>query len=106
MPITDVSKEIRYLNRDFVSFRNALINHAKVYFPSSYSDFNEASLGMMFIEMSSYVGDVLSYYIDANLKESFLAYAEETNNIIYLAQSLGYRYKTTVPATTTLDIYQ
>ena len=106
MPTTDVSKEVRYLNKDFVSFRNALINHAKVYFPDSYNDFNEASLGMMFMEMSSYVGDVLSYYIDSNLKESFLAYAEETNNIIYLAQSLGYKYKTTVPATTTLDIYQ
>lgn len=106
MPTKDVSKEVKYLNKDFVSFRNALINHAKIYFPDSYNDFNEASLGMMFMEMSSYVGDVLAYYTDANLKESFLAYAEETDNIIYLAQSLGYRYKTTVPATVTLDIYQ
>lgn len=106
MPVKNISKEIRYLNKDFVSFRNALINHAKIYFPDSYNDFNEASLGMMFMEMSSYVGDVLAYYTDANLKESFLAYAEETDNIIYLAQSLGYRYKTTVPATVILDVYQ
>jgi len=106
MPVQDVSKEVKYLNKDFVSLRNALINFAKVYFPDSYKDFNEASLGMMFMEMSSYVGDVLSYYIDTNLKESFLNYAEENNNIIYLAQSFGYKYKTTVPATTTLDVYQ
>jgi len=106
MPVKDVSKEIRYLNKDFVALRNALINFAKVYFPNSYNDFNESSLGMMFMEMSSYVGDVLSYYIDSNLKESFLNYAEENNNIIYLAQSFGYKYKTTVPATTTLDVYQ
>jgi hypothetical protein len=58
------------------------------------------------MEMSSYIGDVLSYYTDTNLKESFLAYAEEAENVIYLAQSLGYKYKTTVPATVTLDIYQ
>ena len=106
MPTKDVSKEVRYLNKDFVSFRNALINHAKVYFPDSYNDFNESSLGMMFMEMTSYVGDVLSYYTDTNLKESFLAYAEETDNVIYLAQSMGYKYKTTVPATTNLDVYQ
>ena len=106
MPVKDVSKEVRYLNKDFVSLRNALINFAKVYFPDSYNDFNESSLGMMFMEMSSYVGDVLSYYIDSNLKESFLNYAEERNNIIYLAQGFGYKYKTTVPATTNLDVYQ
>ncbi len=106
MPTKDISKEVRYLNKDFVSLRNSLINFTKIYFPDSFNDFNESSLGMMFMEMSSYVGDVLSYYIDSNLKESFLAYAEETNNIIYLAQSLGYKYKTTVPATVTLDVYQ
>lgn len=106
MPAKDISKEIRYLNKDFVSLRNALIDFAKIYFPESYNDFNESSLGMMFMEMSAYVGDVLSYYIDSTLKESFLNYAEERNNIIYLAQSFGYKYKTTVPATTNLDIYQ
>jgi len=106
MPIQNINKEVRYLNKDFVSFRNALINHAKVYFPDSYNDFNEASLGMMFMEMSSYVGDVLAYYIDSNLKESFIAYAEESDKIKYLAQSFGYKYKTTVPATVNLDVYQ
>ena len=106
MPAKDISKEVKYLNKDFVALRNALINFAKVYFPDSYNDFNESSLGMMFMEMSSYVGDVLSYYIDSNLKESFLNYAEERNNIIYLAQSFGYKYKTTVPASTTLEVYQ
>ena len=106
MPTKDVSKEVLYLNKDFVSLRNSLINFAKIYFPDSYNDFNESSLGMMFIEMSAYVGDVLSYYIDSTLKESFLNYAEEKNNIIYLAQGFGYKYKTTVPATTNLDVYQ
>ena len=106
MPINNISKDVRYINKDFVSFRNALINFTKIYFPDSFNDFNESSLGMLFMEMSAYVGDVLSYYMDANLKESFLNYAEERQNIIYLAQSLGYKYKTTVPATTSLDVYQ
>ena len=106
MPQMDISKEVRYLNKDFVTFRNALINFAKVYFPNSYKDFNESSIGMMFMEMSSYIGDVLSFYLDSNLKESILLYAEENKNVLYLAQSLGYKNKTTVPAFTTIDVFQ
>ena len=62
-------KEVRYLNKDFSSFRNDLIDFAKQYYPNTYNDFNESSPGMMFIEMASYVGDVLSYYVDAQFKE-------------------------------------
>ena len=61
-------KDIKYLNKDFASFRENLIEFAKNYFPKTYSDFNESSPGMMFIEMASYVGDVLSYYTDDTLK--------------------------------------
>ena len=57
-------KEVKYLSRDFSSFRTNLIEFAKTYFPNTYNDFNESDPGMMFIEMASYVGDVLSYYVD------------------------------------------
>ena len=65
-------KDIKYTNRDFSSLRQALIEFTKTYFSSTYNDFSEASPGMMFIEQASYVGDVLSYYTDAQLKESFI----------------------------------
>jgi len=103
--MANTSKEIRYLGRDFNDFRNNLINFAKVYFPTVYKNFNESSVGMMFIEMAAYVGDTLSYYIDSSLKESLLLYAEEEQNIYALAQTLGYTPALIVPATTQLDIY-
>ena len=99
-------KEIKYLNKDFESFRNSLIEFAKIYFPKTYSDFNEASPGMMFIEMASYIGDVLSYYVDDTLKESMMIYAEDTKNVLSLAQYLGYKPKVTSPAMVTLSVYQ
>ena len=74
-------KEIRYLNKDFTSFKDNLIEFTKIYFPKEYNDFNESSPGMMFIEMASYVGDVLSYYIDNQFKESLLAFAEERKTL-------------------------
>ena len=69
-------KPVNYLNKNFNNFKADLIEYAKTYFPQSYADFNEASPGMMFIEMASYVGDVLSFYIDEQFRESLLAYAE------------------------------
>jgi len=99
-------KDIKYLNKDFSSFRANLIEFAKTYFPKTYSDFNETSPGMMFIEMASYVGDVLGYYIDDTLKESLMPYAEDEQSMLALAQFLGYKPKVTSPAISTLSVYQ
>ena len=110
MPRTSVKKNmvksVNYLNKDFSDFRDNLIEFAKVYFPNTYNDFNEASPGMMFIEMAAYVGDVLSYYIDSQFRESLLAYAEEKRNIYTIAQSFGYKPKTTSPSSVVLDVFQ
>ncbi len=99
-------KDIKYLNKDFSAFKDNLVEFAKTYFPKTNTDFTEASPGMMFIEMASYIGDVLSYYVDDTFKESLLTTAEDQENVIALAQFLGYKPKVTSPATTTLEIYQ
>ena len=100
------SKEVRYLNKDFSSFRQNLINFAKYYYPTTYSDFNDAAPGMMFIEMASYVGDVLSYYIDYAFKEGLIYNTTERKNIISLAKYLGYTTSPVKGASGTLDVFQ
>ena len=99
-------KDIKYLNKDFGAFKTNLVDYAKTYFPKTYSDFSEASPGMMFIEMASYIGDVMGYYLDDTLKESLMPYAEDINSVIALSQQLGYVPKVTSPAITTLSVYQ
>ena len=99
-------KDIKYLNRDFASLRQALIEFTKTYYSNTYNDFSEASPGMMFIEQAAYVGDILSYYTDAQLKESFINLASNKNNIYQLAQNLGYKPKISTPASVTLTLYQ
>lgn len=99
-------KDIKYVNKDFNDFRKVLIEFTKTYFPKTYSDFNETSPGMLFIEMASYIGDVLSYYIDDTLRESLMPYASDKNSVLALSQFLGYKPKITTPATTTLSVYQ
>ena len=101
-----INKDVKYLNKDFGAFRNSLIEFAQTYFPNTYNDFNESSPGMMFIEMASYVGDVLSYYIDEQFKESMLAYAEEKKTIYEIAQGYGYKPRQSSPASVQLNVFQ
>lgn len=98
-------KEINYLGRDFSQFRDNLVEFAKAYFPNTYNDFNESSPGMMIMEMSSYIGDVLSYYTDYQFKESLLQEAKGTANVLSIARSLGYKSKNIIPAVVDLDVY-
>ena len=97
---------VNYLNKDFDSFKSNLIEYAKTYFPNSYKDFNETSPGMMLIEMSAYVGDVLSFYIDQQYKEMMLPLAQERRNITNIAKMLGYKVKPIIPAYVDLTITQ
>ena len=101
-----VKKNVKYLNKDFAQFRQNLINFTRQYFPDTYSDFNESSPGMMIMEMASYVGDVLSYYNDQTFRETLLSQAQESANVLELAQLFGYKSKLNSPATTMLDVYQ
>jgi hypothetical protein len=101
----ETKKDISYLGKDFGQFRKGLIDFTKQYFPDTYVDFNEASPGMVFLELAAYVGDVLSYYADSNLKESMLEQASERSNIFDIAKSLGYNPNNVVPAYVTLDVF-
>lgn len=99
-------RDVKYLNKDFGQLKSSLMDFAKTYYPNTYKDFSDASTGMMFIEMAAYVGDVLSYYIDYQFKESMLVNAEERQNIIDSARSIGYKSKPIAPSVTKLDVYQ
>jgi hypothetical protein len=104
--IKTTSRDIDYLGKDFNSFRANLIEYSKSYFPKTYKDFSENSTGMMFIEMASYVGDVLSYYIDYQFKEGFIQHAEERKNVVTLANYLGYQPKPASAAFVELEVFQ
>lgn len=95
---TDDKKQVKYLNKDFSEFKRSLIEFTKFYYPDDYQDFSDASPGSIFIDMASYVGDVLSYYTDYNFKESLLAYAQERENVVSIAQGFGYTPKVVAPS--------
>ena len=99
-------KDVNYLSKDYTSYKSQLMDFAKIYFPNNFNDFSEGNPGMMFLEMAAYVGDILSFYTDTQLRESFLLLAQEKENLYNLAYALGYKPKVTTAATTDLEIFQ
>ena len=95
---------INYTSKDFSTIKADLIEYTKSYFPDTYKDFNETSPGMMLIELSSYVGDVLSYYVDYNYKENILSTATEKRNVRRLAEFLGYKTPNKTPSIVKLKV--
>lgn len=100
------SRDIKYVSREFSDFRSQLVEFAKNYFPDSYNDFSPTSPGMMFIEMASYVGDVLSFYQDTQLQETFLTHAKDPKNLFNLAYMMGYKPKITGVSEASLTVTQ
>ena len=84
---------IRYTSRDFNSIKEDLVSYAKRYYPDTYKDFNKASFGSLMFDTVAYTGDILSFYLDYQVNESFLDTANEFNNVVKLTRQMGYKYK-------------
>jgi hypothetical protein len=83
---------INYTNRDFDSIKKDLEEHARRYYPDTYKDFSENSFGSYILDTVSYVGDMLSFYLDYQVNESFLETAIEYDNVRRLAKNTGYTF--------------
>ena len=100
------NKDITYINKDFNDIRSQLINFSQTYFPNTYTDFSPASPGMMFIEQAAYVSDVLSFYLDNQIQETYLQYARQFDNLYDLAYMFSYKPKVTGLAVVDVDVFQ
>lgn len=96
---------IDYTSRDFDSIKESLVDYAKRYYPEVYQDFNEASFGSLMLDMVSYVGDVMSFYVDYQANESFLSTAIEKKNVISLSRQMGYKYQQVATASGEITLY-
>jgi len=83
---------IKYTNREFSTIKEDLVEFSKRYYSDTYKDFSKASFGSMVLDSVAYVGDILSYYIDYSVNESFLDTAIEFDNVRKHARALGYNF--------------
>lgn len=100
------NKEVNYISRTFEDFNKSFEEFIKVYYPNTYSDFSEASVGKIFTDLASMVGDNLSFYQDYQFNETLLQYVKERKNIFSLAYQFGYKPKVASPSLATIRVNQ
>jgi len=106
MATVDVKQlAIDYTARNFSSIKQELVGYARRYYPETFKDFNEASFGALMVDMVSYVGDMLSFYVDYQANESFLQTAIEYQNVVKLARQLGYKFNASPTSHGVLTFY-
>lgn len=83
----------KYLDVSYSTLKKQLLEHVKLYYPDSYNDFSEASVGMMLLELNSYVGDILAHSLDLKTNELFIDSAKNRSSLINIGKNLGYTVK-------------
>lgn len=96
---------IKYTSRSFETIKNDLVEHAKRYYPTTFKDFNESGFGSLMLDSVSYIGDVLSFYLDFQANETFIQNAAEFDNILKLAKQSGYKHRNNPSSNTVASFY-
>jgi len=96
-------KKIDYNARNFTDVRTQLIEFIQKYYPETFSDFNDASVGMMLLELNAAVGDMLSFHTDRMFNETQINYAQERSSVLELARTFGLNIPGKRPSITIVD---
>ena len=94
---------IHYTSRNFADIRTDLVNMVKQYYPDIFGDFNDASVGMMLLELNAAVGDMLSTNTDRMFQETQINYAKERKSILSMARTFGLKIPGKRPSVTIVD---
>lgn len=98
-----MARKINYFARNFADVRTELINFVRQYYPDILSDFNDASVGMMLIELNAAVGDMLSFHTDRSFQETQIDFAQERKSILSMARTFGLKVPGKRPSITIVD---
>jgi len=98
-----MARKINYTARNFADVRQELINFTKQYYPDVFSDYNDASVGMMLIELNAATGDMLSHHTDRMFQETQIDFAQEKGSILSMARTFGLKVPGKRPSVTIAD---
>jgi len=98
-----MSKKINYYSRNFAEYRSDLVDYVRQYYPEILSDFSDASIGSVFIELNAAIGDNLAYHTDRMFQETQIDYAQERKSLLAMARTFGLKVPGKRPSTTIVD---
>jgi hypothetical protein len=97
------NKGISYNSKNFADIRSELINFVKQYYPDTLNDYNDASIGMLLLELNAAVGDILSFHTDRMFQETQIDFAQEKSSILSLARTYGLKVPGKRPSASIVD---
>lgn len=86
-----MSKKISYAIRDFASLREDLVKLTKQYYPDLVSNFNDASIYSVLLDINAAVADNLHFHIDRVWQETMLDFAQQRQSLFHIAKTYGLR---------------
>lgn len=95
--------KFNYSAKNFVDYRNEIINYITAYYPSIFSDFSDASVGAMLIDINAGIADELSYHLDLSLNEGLINYAQQRKSLLDKARTHGIKIPNKIPSVTIVD---
>lgn len=98
-----MARKIPYFARNFADVRTELVNYVRQYYPEIFNDFNDASVGMMLLELNAAVGDMLSFHTDRMFQETQIDYAQERSSVLSMARTFGLKMPGKRPSVTICD---
>jgi hypothetical protein len=101
-PLAGDTPRIDYLAKDFLSFRQALLDFSALRYPS-WQERSEADFGVMFLEALSAIADDLSYTQDRIANEASLLTATQRRSVLRHARLVDYEMAPALGARTTLQ---
>src|SRR5271156_6036605 len=101
-PVTADVPPIDYLAKDFLSFRQALLDFSALRYPK-WQETAEADFGMMFLEALAGLADDLSYTQDRVAAEATLETATQRRFIVPQAGLVDYEPRPATPSTVQLQ---
>lgn len=101
MPDNNYVPQIDYTSRDYAGIKADLISLIPNYLPE-WTSRESSDFGIVMIELFSYMGDILNFYIDRSANEAFISTASQKENVMQLASLLSYKPTEATPSTVAL----
>jgi hypothetical protein len=92
-----------YTSKDYASLRESMLELAREKLPE-WTDHSPNDMGVLLVELFSYMGDVLFYYQDRVANEGYLETAVERQSVINLLRLIGYELRPPTPASADLHL--
>ena len=93
--------QVDYTSRDYQSIKDDLIALIPTYAPE-WTNRDPADFGITLIELFSYMGDLLNFYIDRSANEAYISTASQRANVLKIAKLLAYSPTESTASTVTL----